>query len=220
MKTVAVIPAYNESTHISSVIQRVSPHVDHVVVVDDGSMDDTYAQAAAFGGNVVALQHTINLGKGAALTTACEAAKRLHGDIIITMDADDQHNPDHIPQFITELQDQQVDIVFGAREFNNAMPFTMIVGNRGLSVIINVLFKMLVHDTQSGYRAFTSTAYDRLKWRSTGYEAETEMIVRASEHQLAYSEIPIDTIYHDNYKGTTMLDGVKIFLQILKWKFI
>lgn len=223
MKTVAVIPAYNESSHIRDVVERVLPYVDNIIVVDDGSKDSTYdviEQLESQYSSVIGVQHEINQGKGAALKTGCEAAKLLHADLIIAMDADGQHNPAHIPDFINAITTQHVDIVFGTRKFNKQMPFTMLVGNHVLSQMIKKLFHVSIHDSQSGYRAFTVAAYDKLQWDSRGYEAETEMIVRASEHSLSYTEIDIDTIYLDSYKGTTAIDGIKILLQILRWKFI
>jgi glycosyltransferase involved in cell wall biosynthesis len=219
-KTIAVIPAYNEAKRVVEVLHRVQPFVDQVVVVDDGSMDNTFEVVQALGGKVIALYHTINLGKGAALKTGCEAALNLGADYIVCLDADNQHSPERIPEFIRTLEQQQVDLVFGVRQFNRNMPFIMLLGNHVLSVMINLLFHIFVHDTQSGFRAFTRQAYELMRWESSGYEVETEMIVRASEHKLNYAEVDIDTIYLDNYKGTTALDGVKIFLQILKWKII
>lgn len=220
MIVAAVIPAHNESKHIKEVITKARAFVDYVIVVDDGSLDDTFAIARDFGGNVVVLRHEINLGKGASLKTGCEAACQLMADAIVCMDADNQHKPEMIPQFIKVLEEKKVDIVFGARQFNRNMPFMMLIGNHALSRVINKLFHVMIHDTQSGYRAFTRDAFFKMQWDSPGYEAETEMIVRVSEQKLSYSEIEIDTIYHDSYKGTTALDGIRIFLYILRWKFI
>lgn len=220
MIVAVVIPAYNESKYLHHIIAQASQFVDYVIVVDDGSTDDTYTIARSYGQKVIALHHQINLGKGAALKTGCEAAGRLKADVIVCMDADNQHNPAIIPQFVQKLKTEPVDIVFGMRQFNRHMPFTMLFGNYFLSQVINTLFHMMIHDTQSGFRAFTTAAYRQLQWESRGYEAETEMIVRASEQHLRYQEIDIDTIYYDQYKGTTALDGVRIFLYILRWKFI
>lgn len=221
MTIAAVIPARNEAQQIRSVIERTLPFVDYIIVVDDGSTDDTMAMTKAVSDQkVIAIKHSVNLGKGAALITGCDAAVRLKADIIICLDADGQHNPESIPQFAQTMTEQQLDIVFGMRKFNQAMPMMMLLGNHFLSNCINWLFRVLVHDTQSGYRAFTVDAFQKMRWESSGYEAETEMIVRASEHKLKYAEIEIDTIYHDGYKGTTALDGIRIFLYILRWKFI
>lgn len=219
-KVVAVIPAHNEGKRIADVIYKTKHFVDTVIVVDDGSTDNTADVAKQFGGNVVVLSQGINLGKGASLKTGCLAARRLKADAVVCLDADGQHNPEVIPQFIEALSQQHVDVVFGRRTFNDNMPFMMLFGNHVLSTVIKRLFHVVIHDTQSGYRAFTMVAFEKLYWESSGYEAETEMIVRMSEHRLKYAEVPIETIYHDHYKGTTVLDGIRILLYILRWKFI
>lgn len=219
-KVAAVIPAHNEAKHIAQIISRTRQYVDYVIVVDDGSTDDTLAIAQQFGGNVLALQQELNLGKGATLKTGCLAASQLKVDIIVCLDADGQHNPDVIPQFVAAITQQTVDVVFGRRKFDSRMPLMMLVGNRVLSTVIKQLFRVLIHDTQSGYRAFTTRAFQKLNWESTGYEAETEMIVHVSERKLSYTEIDIDTVYHDHYKGTTALDGIRILFYILRWKFL
>lgn len=221
MKTVAVIPSYNEAATVGAVAQEVQKYVDLVIVVDDGSKDDTQVALHQLVNNhpkIIALYHDINLGKGAALKTGCDAAVTLGADYIVCLDADHQHTPHSIPKFMQALQ--HVDVVFGVRQLNSRMPLIMLLGNKFLSIIINALFHVLVHDTQSGFRAFTRAAYEKLHWKSTGYEVETEMIVRMSQHELRYSEVDIDTIYLDGYKGTTALDGIKIFGQIVKWKLL
>lgn len=220
MVVAAVIPAFNEKKYIGDVVRKTSQFVDYVIVVDDGSSDETYSIVRSMNNKVIALRHDINLGKGAALKTGCEAACRLKVDVIVCIDADNQHNPSTIPQFLNTLIQEKTDIVFGMRQFNRHMPFMMLFGNYLLSNMINWFFHMVLHDTQSGFRVFTTEAYRKIVWESSGYEAETEMIVRAGEQSLRYKEINIDTIYHDSYKGTTVLDGIRIFFYILRWKFI
>ncbi|EKD78587.1 MAG: glycosyl transferase family 2 [uncultured bacterium] len=221
MIVTAVIPARNEAKRIRPVVEHTLSFVDHVVVVDDGSSDGTMVAVQNMADpKVHCLRHEVNLGKGAALKTGCDAAVLLKSDVIVCLDADGQHNPASIPLFLRTLADQQVDVVFGMRQFNNKMPLTMLVGNRLLSQFIHWLFRVMVHDTQSGFRAFTTVAYQKLRWHSSGYEAETEMIIRTGEYKLKYAEVDIDTIYYDNYKGTTALDGLRIFFHILRWKFI
>ena len=220
MKIAAVIPARNEVNRIRQVVEQALAFVNYVVVVDDGSTDGTLSQLNDLGDKVIPLRHRVNLGKGSALKTGCDAALRLKADVIVCLDADGQHNPASIPNFIEALQQRNLDIVFGMRQFNRNMPVTMLIGNQFLSQCINKLFHVLVHDTQSGYRAFTALAYGKLRWHSSGYEAETEMIVRAGEKKLKYGEIDIDTIYHDNYKGTTAFDGMRILFHILRWKLV
>jgi glycosyltransferase involved in cell wall biosynthesis len=224
MTTAAVIPAHNEAKRVSAVAVASLQFVDKVILVDDGSTDSTWevlqGLAKQYPRQIIALHHQVNLGKGAALKTGCDAAMRLKLDAIVCLDSDGQHNPASIPQFTAKLSTGNVDVVFGARTFNSKMPMMMLFGNRFLSQCINSLFRVMVQDTQSGFRAFTALAYQELRWHSSGYEVETEMIVRTGEHKLRYTEVDIDTIYHDNYKGTTVIDGLKIFFRILRWKLV
>ncbi|MFH1457183.1 MAG: glycosyltransferase family 2 protein [Patescibacteria group bacterium] len=218
MKIVVIIPAYNEEKRIKNVISQIKTHSDEIIVVDDGSKDDTYGIVSK-DTDIIALQHDINLGKGAALKTGCEAAKKINADIIVCMDADGQHKAEDIPRFIEAIK-QGNDIVFGSRTIGKGMPLMMFLGNKFLSSSICKLFKIFINDTQSGFRAFTKSAYEKIAWESNDYAVETEMIIRAAKKDLKYKEIEIETIYHDDYKGTTPVNGLQIFIKILKWRYL
>lgn len=220
MKTIVVIPAFNESKYISSILCNVINFVDKIVLIDDGSTDRTSEVARNINDKIIVLKHRINLGKGAALKTGCLAALKLGADIIVTMDADGQHKPEDIPRFLKEIQEKNTDIVFGSRKIGRNMPLMMTLGNKFLSVIIKFLFRVYISDTQSGFRAFRANIFDKIRWNSHNYSVETEMIVNAGKNKLRYSEIIIDTIYHDKYKGTTIFDGIRIFFNLLIWKII
>ena len=109
-------------------------------------------------------------------------------------------------------------IVCAYRDFGAGMPAAMRIGNRGLSRFFQMLFGARVSDTQCGLRAFTAEAYRKVRWRATDYSVETEMLVRAARAHLRLEEIGIATIYHDRYKGTTPIDGLKIFANMLLWR--
>ena len=223
-KIAAVIPAYNESRNIKNTLLKVKNFADIIIVVDDGSEDDTYEIAnnsieSYEEENIYILKHDYNLGKGAALKTGCEAAKKLKADVMICLDADEQHKPEDIPRFIEKI-DTGNKIVFGSRAIGKGMPLASFVGNKFLSAAICKLFKIYINDTQSGYKAFTKEAYEKIKWESPDYSVETEIIINAAKHKLDFEEIDIDVIYNDNYKGTTPVHGMQIFIKILKWKFL
>jgi len=218
MKTVAVIPAYNEEKHIQKVIAKTKTFVDEIIVVDDGSKDATLLLAKAL--NVTVLKHKTNLGKGAALKTGCEAAKMLNADVIITLDADGQHRPEDIPHLLEKLQKENLDIVFGVRPMNKKMPGFKKMGNKFLSLITSFFSGIKLTDTQCGLRAFKTNILDKIMWQARDYYVETEMIINAGKNQLKYASAPITTIYLDHYKGTTIIDGFKIFLKILKGKIL
>ena len=215
-----VIPARNESGRIGAVltdIEVVSGIGSHIVlVVDDGSSDETARIARGAGATVV--RHAINLGKGGALRTGCEMALRAGCEVIAVMDADGQHDPADLPRLVAPLVAGDADIVCAYRHFGAGMPAAMRLGNRGLSRVFEMLFGLHVTDTQCGLRGFTADAYGQLRWLACDYSVETEMLVRAARAHLRLREIDIATVYHDRYKGTTPIDGLKIFANMLMWR--
>jgi len=215
MKTAAVIPAYMEQDTVADVIRKTKQYVDYTVAVDDGSIDDTYKNAQ---GADLVIRHPVNMNKGFAMITGIDAAIREDADIIITIDADGQHDPEDIPKFISAIKEEGYDIVFGCRGLNKNMPAVLRFGNWFLTYSTYLLHGIKVSDTQSGYRAFTADAYKKIRWTSRDYRVETEMIINTAKNRLKYSEIPISTRYLNTYKGTTVVDGVKIFASLLTWK--
>ena len=97
------------------------------------------------------------------------------------------------------------------------MPFILKIGNNFINYIIGLLFHMKIRDSQCGYRAFRICVYRRIRWIAQDYSMESEMIANVSKHRLKYEQIQIPTLYQDNYKGTTILDGLRIVYYILKW---
>ena len=214
MKLSIIIPAHNEQKHLSVVIRKTKKYSKNIVVVDDGSKDNTCGVAKKEG--VTVLKHIVNLGKGAALKTGADYAVAHGADILLFMDSDGQHDPAEIPNFLNNLKG--VDIVFGSRKRVGQMPFVFRFGNWFISFVNKLLFGIDIHDTQSGFRALTSEAYGRIRWKSTGYSVESEMIALAGKHKLKCREIFIKTIYSDKYKGTTVFDGIKIVLNMIWWR--
>jgi glycosyltransferase involved in cell wall biosynthesis len=213
-KIFAVIAAYNEERYIGRVVKEIKKYINKVVVVDDGSEDKT--KEAAKKSKAVVLRHLINLGKGAALKTSCDYAVKNKADIIVTIDADAQHDPNEIPKFLENIK--TCDVVLAYRKLNKNMPFVLKFGNWFLNKTISFLYGIKIKDSQCGYRAFTAKAYKKLRWKATDYSMESEMIAKIGKYKLSYKEIPIKTIYSDKYKGTTIIDGIKIVLNLLLWK--
>ena len=210
----AIIPAYNEEKNIAGIINKTKNYVSNVVVVDDGSRDDTKKAADSSGAFVI--RHIVNLGKGAALKTGCDFAAENGAKFIIALDADAQHNPKDIPRFIEKLG--KYDIVFSYRKLSSKMPLVLRFGNWFISGIIKILYEVRLSDTQCGFRAFSISAYEKIRWNASDYSMETEMISKAGKQKLKYVQIPIGTIYSDRYKGTTILDGIKIVFNMFWWK--
>jgi len=210
-----VIPAHNEESSIREVVKKTKNFLNNIVVVDDGSKDKTAEEAGKE--NITVLKHIINLGKGAALKTGCDYAIKKGAKRIIVLDADLQHDPSEIPNFLSALE--KVDVVLGYRKLNKNMPMVLKIGNLVINETIKLLYGLRLHDTQCGYRAFTSAAYKKIRWNASDYSMESEMIANIGKRNLKYKEIPIETIYTDKYKGTTIIDGIKIVLNLIWWRF-
>jgi glycosyltransferase involved in cell wall biosynthesis len=220
MKTAIVVPVYNEEERISGVLKRIkkSSADANVIVVDDGSSDNSRKIVTNNFKDVLLLEHNINLGKGAALKTGCEAAIKLGADIIVLIDADGQHSPEVIPEMAKRLEKENLDIVFGSRKIDiKKMPAMLYFGNIVLTAIINYFSKVYVKDTQSGLKAFKASVYKKLLWSASDYSVETEMIVNTGKNNLKYGEVFIDTIYNGKYRATPF-DGFKILFNLLKQK--
>lgn len=220
MRLTAILPAHNEGANIREVILGIEQYVDNIIVVDDGSKDNTYFAAKESSPSVVVLRHKINLGKGAALKTGCEAALKLGSEIIALMDADGQHAPEDIIKMAEKLEKENLDIIFGVRLMNEKMPLLTRWGNRLLTKIINFLSGISLSDTQSGLKVFRASIYPKIGWQANDYSVETEIMLKVGENKLRYSQFPIQTIYKDVYRGMDIFDGVKYFLNFLKQKFL
>lgn len=213
-KVWVVLAAYNEEKHIGNVIEKTKKFCPNIIIVDDGSKDRTYKISKRKG--VTVLRHVVNLGKGAAVKTGCDFALKRDADIFILMDADGQHEPKEIPLFIKALEGR--DIVFGYRKFTKTMPFVFRFGNNVINNATKILYGIRLKDTQCGYRAMTADAYKKVRWHATDYAMESEMIANAGKHHLKCGELEIKTIYKERYKGTTVIDGIKIVFNMLLWR--
>ena len=109
-------------------------------------------------------------------------------------------------------------MVFSYRKASKKMPMVLRFGNWFISTTAGIIYNVKITDTQSGFRAFSAEAYKKIRWDASDYSMESEMISRVGKQRLKYVQIPIQTIYSDRYKGTTVLDGMKIVLNMIWWK--
>ena len=217
-KIYIIIPAYNEATVIQSVINEVKSFgYENIIVVDDGSTDDTYNNAKS--ANVIALQLAINRGKGAAIKTGIEAVKMLEADIVVTMDGDGQHNPDDIHKMLKLIR-KGYDVVLGTRLKNpKGMPWYKILANYIGNFFTWIIYGLWVTDSQSGFRAYSKKAIRLIDTRTDRYEYDSEVIREIKRHKLRYKEIPIEVRYTDysmnklNKQG--VINGIKTLIKMI-----
>lgn len=203
-----VLPALNESKILKSVIEEIqTAGYRNIIVVDDGSTDNTYEVAKSVA-DVVALRHKINRGKGAATKTGMEAAKHLGAAIIVTMDSDGQHNPGDIPSLIKPLQEGQYHVVLGTRLQNpKGMPWYKILANHIGNGLTWYIYGLWVSDSQSGFRAYSRHAADRINTRTDRYEYDSEVIREIYLHKLRYAQVPIEVRYTEYSMGKLQKQG-------------
>jgi glycosyltransferase involved in cell wall biosynthesis len=221
MKIFLVIPLFNEKKYISSVLEDVSKFNLPIVVVDDGSVDNSQLSIFNFQKehkNINLLIHKINLGKGAAMKTGADYAFNHGADGVIFMDSDNQHVAGDLPVFIKALESGKYDVVLGSRNFGYGVPLIRFLGNKFASLLMVFLFKTYVSDVICGFRGMTKSGYEKIKWDSAGYGVETEMIARIGKNKVKFCEVPVKAIYHDSVKGVTILDAFGIFGQVVKWR--
>ncbi len=211
-----VVPAYNESKYLDTVLKKLQKQTKNIIVVDDGSKDDTTKIAQKKAAHV--LTHSVNLGKGAALKTGCDwAFSNLGAEAVVVLDGDDQHDPAQIDLFIQPLM-RGAEVVFGVRDLF-VMPVIRQFGNQLGSWMIFLLFGRYLPDIPSGYKSFTKVAYQKLRWYSHGYSVEMEMAARVAKYRLVVVSVPIPTIYHDLTRGMTVLDTLYMFGLVISWRF-
>jgi glycosyltransferase involved in cell wall biosynthesis len=194
MSAVGVIPAFNEAASIADVVNGVRGFVAHVIVVNDGSTDGTADSASRAGAEVV--EHGTNLGKGQAIRTGL--ARVLEGAFahVLFLDADMQHLPNEAPRLLKAAADTGADVVIGERQFSRAdMPASRYHANRVGSRVLSWFVGVPLRDTQCGFRVFRVDALRPLRLRASGYEIETEMLVKVRRRGGRVVAVPVTAVY-------------------------
>ena len=221
MKSIVIIPAFNEELAIKSIIDESLKYVDDVLVIDDGSSDNTYSIVKDT--DALLIKHDTNLGKGVSLKDAFSEV--LNYDVVVTIDGDGQHNPCEIPSLIKPIVDGDADLVNGSRYldgFDDDTPAYRRVGQRVLDIATNITSGTNVTDSQSGFRAFRGNTLKYYRFRDTGFGIESEMLADASENNLKIVEVPI-TVRYDVENSSTkgpVSHGVGVLFKIIKDKII
>lgn len=217
MKTIIVMPAFNEEKVISKVIAGVRKEgFNDILVIDDGSEDRT-SQLAREAGAIV-IRHPVNRGLGGALGTGLVGAVQEGADIVVTFDSDGQHHPKDIKKVIAPLVKGKADAVIGSRMINpKGMPAIRRFGNFVLNVVTYFLFNVWTTDSQSGFRAFNRKAAQKITIRTNRMEVSSEIIREISRNRLRFKEVPIKAIYTDYSlaHGQSHLNGIRIVAKLI-----
>ncbi len=217
MTITAILPAFNEEVSIGSMVLHARQHVDHVVVIDDGSNDRTSEVAKLAGAEVI--RHPKNLGKGMALRTGFEHAVKNGCEVVITMDSDGQHNPDDIQKLISPIINGEADIVNGSRYMNGIdknTPFYRRIGQNILDKATNLNAGLKITDTQSGFRAFARHTLPAFRFKSNGLAIESEMLMDAANAGFRIKEVEIGVRYDvDGSSENPVKHGLKVLMNVL-----
>jgi glycosyltransferase involved in cell wall biosynthesis len=198
MKIIAGIPAYNKQYPVCGVIHATKDYVDEILVVDDGSTDDTSKLAKRSG--AVVIKHKTNQGKTAAIQTIIDAAIKRDADVLVLLDSDGQHDPDEIPALVKPILEDGYDFVLGSRRLKKSKkkgkkPFIRPFGQFVLKVSLGTITKKKYTDPECGFRALSRRAMEAMEFKGNGFSVEAEMIRLAEAHGLKSIEVPMTEIY-------------------------
>jgi glycosyltransferase involved in cell wall biosynthesis len=215
----ALIPAYNEAARVGNVVTEARRHVDEVVVVDDGSADDTAVVAGNAGAKV--LRHDRNQGKGKAIATALDYFGRSGAEFAVLLDADGQHDPAEIPKFVEAARREQADVVVGNRMADTKdMPLVRKLANQFTSWVTVRLARHRIPDSQCGYRLVRRNVLKDLRFSTARFETETEMLIQAGRAGHKIASVPIRVIYGDQGRAShihPLRDTVRFFKLVARY---
>lgn len=219
-----VIPVYNEEKVLAAVVEEIRRQGEYVLlVVDDGSADQSYATAKSCG--IVALRHRINRGKGAAVKTGIEAAKRLDADVVVTIDGDGQHDPKDLSALIDPIIKDGYDVVLGSRLMDHeGMPRIKVLANKIGNFFTFLFYGIMVSDSQSGFRAFSKYAISVIDTKADKYEYDSKVIREIKNNRLKFIEVPVQVRYTEYSMGKKhkqgLVNGVKTLFRMIWDKLV
>jgi glycosyltransferase involved in cell wall biosynthesis len=222
MRITIGIPAYNEEKNIAPIITKLKKITDSIIVCDDGSSDMTSKISQDLGVRVVT--HKKNMGYGAAIKSIFIEAKQIQPDILVTFDADGQHNVEDIEKVIEPIQKSTSDIVIGSRflnEKNKEIPRYRKIGIKTITGLTNTLTGTKISDAQSGFRAYSKKTLEKITPSDEGMGVSTEILIKSNKLGLVITEVPIKV----NYDGDTsthdpISHGTSVILSTLKFTSI
>jgi len=212
-KIIVALPAYNEEKYVGSTILQVRKYVDKVIVVDDGSTDDTIGVATLAGAEIVCHEH--NKGYGATIQTILDTVKPRNVDCLVIMDADYQHHAKDIPSIIAPVLSGSADMVIGQRR-PESIPRYRKTGQAVLSMFTRIVSRSQVRDTQSGFRAYSPRAINALTLRQSGMAVSSEITAAATKAGLKVTEVPVHVRYDgDGSTHNPVTQGIHTLTRVL-----
>ena len=213
-KVLIIIPAYNEEKHIKKVIEKCLKYSKYVLAIDDGSIDNTSKEIKKT--KAIYLLNKPNKGKGYSLRRGFKYAIKNKFDIVITLDADGQHDPRLIPKFIKGIE-KGYDVIIGTRrKRHSSMPKRRRISNFLLSLIFSAASRTWIKDTQSGYRAFNVKVLKGLKLKTTRYETESEILMKLGRRKAKFGVVRIPVIYRNEKSSIDPVKDIIRFAKVLK----
>jgi glycosyltransferase involved in cell wall biosynthesis len=219
MKIVIGLPAYNEEQNIAKIVSSLQELEYSVIVCNDGSSDQTGKIAEKMGASVI--NHQKNMGYGAAVKSLFNKAKEINCDVLVTFDADGQHDISEIKDVIAPIISKKADIVIGSRflgEGERKIPKYRKFGIKAITKISSLSHDLKIKDTQSGFRAYSKKALDEINPTENGMGISTEILIKSSKKDLKIVEVPIIV----NYEGNTSTHnpashGISVILSTMKF---
>ncbi|MCU0406126.1 MAG: glycosyltransferase family 2 protein [Ignavibacteriaceae bacterium] len=209
----AVIPFYNEKETITNIVNDTLDYVQFVFAVNDGS-DDGFSIEAINQSKIKLINFDRNYGKGIALSIGFEAAVSAEFDFVVTLDADLQHDPKYIPNLLEGLQSS--DIVIGNRLKNlKGMPIQRRLSNKLTSFLLTVKTSQNILDSQCGYRAYKAEVLKSVRTNCSGFEAESEILIKAAKKGFKLGFLDIPTIYGREKSKMRPVQAIVGFLRVL-----
>ncbi|MBR2557498.1 MAG: glycosyltransferase family 2 protein [Methanobrevibacter sp.] len=219
-----ILPAYNEETRIQPVIDKLAEKGYKMVIVNDGSSDNTLEvikeSKRKYPDNIFIYSHMINRGVGVAMQTGFEAVLKYNPKYIVNMDSDGQHSADDLEDVLEPLVTGKAQAVIGVRPLKD-MPFSRGFANSIMNLLTRIFYRVDVSDSQTGFRALTIDALNKITINARGYLISSEFIREINDNNIPFAEVPIETIYtpETQAKGTNLSVAIKILIQMIKHQF-
>jgi glycosyltransferase involved in cell wall biosynthesis len=217
LKIIIGIPAFNEEKKIGSIVEQLKEKYEHVLVCDDGSSDLTATIASSMGAKVI--NHKKNLGYGSAIKSIFNEAKKIDGDILVTFDADGQHQISEIDSVVKPIKDDLADIVIGSRFLGNTkhLPKYRKIGIKTITGLTNVMTGSKITDSQSGFRAYSKKTLNKISPVESGMGISTEILIKSMKQKMRITEIPITVSYEDNkHSKEPISHGTSVIVSTIK----